>query len=484
MNIREASSLDLFTDSIRLLGDATMCAVMEFDRRLDSATLEKAAQACLMAHPVLHSRLIRGDGPAVWELVNDVCVLPVRVEACPEDYHSHVIGPVDPYGPVQFRVRLLCRPSSGDVIVINLAHAAADAFGLHTLMYQLLQEYQTPGSIPPAEGGIPERDTLWTQEVDLKGVPAPESESEPDPEAAPAPESESEPKTVPEPEPEVESELKTEPEPEYESEPKPESESPEMTVINPMWPDPFGTSGEPSAFHRECISSLEMEAIRTRVRALGGSINDAIIAAYFLSMSDLTGHQGPINIFFPVNLRQHRNDGSRVMSNQSANVCLSLEREEGEGMEEILPRVIRETKRMKENAIGIREQIVMDMASDPEGRQIHQMAEEMAALQRSGFADVFVSNPGPILLPDLEGEGEREGEGKRKGEVGDKGEGKGLTDAYICYPGTSMPCTCFVTSTFQGRMSVTMGYQDSDRAREGTRKAVGLFREYLVGTIS
>ena len=430
-----ASSLDLFTDSIRLLGDATLCAVMEFDKRLDPDVLEQAAQACLMAHPVLHSRLIRGNDPAVWKLVDGICVSPVLAEECPDNYHAHVIGPVDPYGPLQFRVRLLRRPS-GDVIVINLAHAAADASGLATLMFQLLQEYQTPGSIRPAQGGIPERDTLWTQEVNLNEASA----------------------------------------------------SQDMKVVDSMWPDPFGISCESSDFHRECIAPLILDAIRTRVKALGGSINDAVIAAYFLSMSDLTGTMGPVGIFFPVNLRQHRNDGSRVMSNQSANVCLSLERKEGEGMEEILPRVIRETKRMKENAIGIREQIVMDMASDPEGRQIHQMAEEMAALQRSGFADVFVSNPGPITLPDMKEEGEVKGEvgveGEGEGEGKGKGEGKGLTDAYICYPGTSMPCTCFVTSTFQGRMSVTMGYQDSDRAREGTRKAVGLFREYLVGTIS
>ncbi len=405
MYTREASSLDLFTDSTRLMGDATQCGVMEFDRRLDPHALQEAAQACLMAHPVLHSRLVRGNGPAVWEMIDGVRIPPVQAEECDENYHSRVAGPVDPYEPLQFRVRLLRRPV-GDVIVINLVHAAADAFGLHTLMSQLLQEYQTPGSICPAQGGIPERDTIWTQSIKLQGTRG----------------------------------------------------SPDMKVINPLWPDPFGTSGEPSAFHRECISAPELEAVRTRAKALGGSINDVILSAYFLSMSDLTGYMGPIDIFFPVNLRRHKNDGSRVMSNQSANVCFVIDRRAGEGMKEILPRVTRETKLLKGDAIGIREQVTMDMASDPEGRQIHQMVEEMVALQNAGHADIFVSNPGPLTLPDTEG----------------------LTDAYTCYPGCYMPTTCFSTSTFRGHMTITMGYQDSVRAREGTRKAMTLFMEYLL----
>ncbi|MDD4127486.1 MAG: hypothetical protein PHV39_07355 [Methanomicrobium sp.] len=403
-----ASSLDLFTDSIRLMGDATLCGVMEFDRNLDPINLQKAAQACLMAHPVLHSRLIRKNSPAIWEMDNDVSVSPVHIEECGGNYHSLVAGPVDPYGPMQFRVRLLRRPS-GDVIVINLAHAAADAFGLHTLMSQLLQEYQNPGSIPPAKGGIPKRDTLWTRELDPEVL----------------------------------------------------SDNSDMKVINPLWPDVFGTSNHPSDFHREFISSTVLETVRNHARVLGGSINDVVIAAYFLSMSDLTGHMGPIDIFFPVNLRRYLNDGSRVMSNQAANVCLTLNRNPGEGMKDVLPRVIRETKLLKEKSIGIREQIIMDTACDPEGRQIHKMAEEMAALQKSGFADIFISNPGPINLPDIEG----------------------LTDAYVCYPGCCMPATCFVTSTFRRHMTITIGYQDSKRAREGTRKAMDFFIMHLLSLL-
>jgi NRPS condensation-like uncharacterized protein len=405
MYTREASALDLFTDSVRIMGDATLCAVMAFDRGLDPRVLEEAAQACLLAHPILHSRLVRGRGPAFWEMAEDIRVPPLHAKECAGDYHPRVIGPVDPYGPLQFRVRLLRRPP-GDIIVVNLSHAAADATGLHALMSQLLQEYERPGSILPAPGGIPERDTLWTRGLDREAVPVP----------------------------------------------------PDIRVINPMWPDPFGTSRATGSFHRECISAPALAAARSHAGKLGGSLNDAVMAAYFLAMSDLTGHNGPIDLFFPVNLRQHLDNGSRVMSNQATNVCFPFARGSGEGMDDVLPRIIEMTRALKADRIGIAEQAAMDRASDPEGRQIHQMVEQMAALQEQGLADIFLSNPGPIALPSM----------------------GGLCDAYICYPGGYMPTTCFVTSTFRGRMTITMGYQDSERAREGTRKAIRLFRQYLL----
>ncbi len=405
MHTREASALDLFTDSVRIMGDATLCGVMEFDRRLDSAALERAVRTCIMAHPILHSRLVRGKGPAFWEMVRPVSLSPIEVRECLEDYYHLVIGAVDPYQPLQCHVRLLRRPA-GDVIVINLAHAAADGFGLQAFMAELLQEYQHPDSIPSAHGGIPERDTLWTRKLCDHEKLA----------------------------------------------------SNTMKVINPLWPDPFGTSGQPSSFHRELVDAPVLETIHARARELGGSINDVVMAAYFLTMSDLTGHPGPTDIFFPVNLRKHLNDGSRIMSNQAANVCFTIGRKSGDSMKEILLRVIEKTRALKKGRIGIPEQVEMDAACDPEGRHIQQMVDQMVALQKTGLADIFISNPGPFTLPEI----------------------AGLTDAYICYPGGYMPCTCFVTSTFRGKMTITMGYQDSRQARTGTRRALDLFMLHLL----
>lgn len=48
-----ASALDLFTDSVRLMGDATLCAVMEFDVGLNQRRLEAAL---VQAHIKLHDR--------------------------------------------------------------------------------------------------------------------------------------------------------------------------------------------------------------------------------------------------------------------------------------------------------------------------------------------------------------------------------------------------------------------------------------------
>lgn len=97
-----ASPLDMFTDSVRLMGDATMCAVMEFDRNLDPCTSGGCSGVSFgpscSSQPAYPGR----NGPAVWEMADDVRVPWVRVEECSGNYHSLVTGPVDPYGRCSF----------------------------------------------------------------------------------------------------------------------------------------------------------------------------------------------------------------------------------------------------------------------------------------------------------------------------------------------------------------------------------------------
>jgi NRPS condensation-like uncharacterized protein len=406
MHRRPASSLDLFTDSVRLMGDATLISVLEFDRWLDRGRLKRALSSCLDAYPILSSRLVRNGAPAFWEFLgrrdgDDEIDL---VEIGQGDVRPYVIGPMDPHQPRQAMVRLLRSPD-GDTVVINLAHAAADGHGLQVLSRSLLDAYVEPRSVPSAKGRLPERDTLWT--VGLQGDD--------------------------------------------------DSASDALESLNPMWPSPCGPSKAPSTFHRTVISAEGIEHIRNLAHAHGGTINDVLMSAYFLSMSDLTGHYGPLKVFFPVNLRKHLPEGSRAMSNQAANIGFPLTRERGEGMSEVLDKIVAQTTRLKQGQLGIREQVAFDRGCDPAGARVQRMVEGMAGLQERGWADIFISNPGRFELPMV----------------------PGLVDAYICYPGGYMPTTCFVISTFRDTMTVSIGYQDDEGPREATRRALAGFVAHL-----
>ncbi len=231
-----------------------------------------------------------------------------------------------------------------------------------------------------------------------------------------------------------------------------------METVPSTWPSLCGKSRGPSTYHKAVISADQVLQIKQAAHACGGTVNDVLLAAFYLSLSDLTGQKGLQRMSFPVNLRQHLGDGSRVMSNQAANVSFSIKGGPGEGTQATLSKVVKETQRLKTGKIGVREQVAFDRFSDPEGVAVHRMVQEMARGQDEGLANIFISNTGCFALPPF----------------------PGLVDAYLCYPGCLMPSTCFVVSTFRGSMSVTIGYQEGDEPREATKRAL----EGLVGHLS
>lgn len=402
MQRQPASALDLFTDSVRSMGDAVIISVIEFDRHLDADRLRLAARRCMDAYPILSARLVRGNGPAYWERADGAAdVVFSVVDIGNADYRPYAAHEVDPYKVPQVIFRILRSPER-DIVVINLAHAAADGFGMKALAITLMQAYLDPDSVLPSDGILPPRDTTWTEELLDEEWMGPQEG---------------------------------------------------VGLINPMWPRRCAASSAPASFHRAIISAEGLESIKRLAKEHSGTVNDVLLASYFLTMSELTGHYGPQNLFIPVNLRRHLTDGSRVMSNQSANVSFIVTRQPGEGMGPLLDKVVAETSRMKGEDLGIKGQVAFDRGCDPEGRAVARMVEDMCKMQDDGWADIFISNPGPMSLPDVDG----------------------MVDAYICYPGVYMPATCFVISTFRGRMTITMGYQMERESRDLTWKMISTF---------
>ncbi|OPY33146.1 MAG: Condensation domain protein [Methanomassiliicoccales archaeon PtaU1.Bin124] len=402
MQRQPASALDLFTDSVRSMGDATMVSVLEFDRHLDAHRMEVAARRCLDAYPILSSRLVRGKGPAYWEHVDSRSEqLVTVVDIGNGDYRPYIVLAVDPFASPQMAVRML-RSHEHDVLVINLAHAAADGSGLKELASSLLKAYIDPDSIRPAHG-LPVRDTLWTGSL-------------------------------------LEEDL-----------------TDDVQLVNTMWPSSLRSSNGTSTYHRCTIAPEGVAAMKSLASRYNGTINDLLMASFYLSLSEFCGHYDKQGISFPVNLRQHLRDGSRCMTNQAANVGFSISRSPQDTLNEVLPKVVQETSRLKQGRIGIREQVAFDRCCDPEGLAVHRMVEEMAQQQRQGQANIFISNPGPITLPTF----------------------PGLADAYLAYPGGYMPTTCFIITTFQGSMSITMGYQQDQASTEATSVMMDGFLDNL-----
>jgi NRPS condensation-like uncharacterized protein len=397
-----ASALDLFTDSVRLMGDATIVAVLEFQGRLDEERMERSLYRLFRAYPILSSRLVRGSGPAHWAYgppSEDTNLEIISIGQ--EDHLDHMVYDVDPHRSPQLRVRLL-RRDVGDILVLNMSHAAGDATALKVLTRSLLDDYLGHKVLIEDHTGLGPRDTSWTRGLVGKRSPV----------------------------------VRT-----------------EMETMDPMWPSLCPPTDAGWSMHRAKVSQTDLISAKQTAHRLFGTLNDVLIASFFLALSDLTGRNGPQNIFMPVDLRRHLRDQRRMVSNQSGNVCLVLDRRPDEGMQEILSQVISRTKALKADGIGLKEQIEFDESCDPEGRNVQAMVEKMWAMRDQGLADVFFSNPGQFDLPDM----------------------SGLMDAYICYPGSFLPTMCFVVSTFRGEVSISIGYQRSKEGKDATRRALDRF---------
>lgn len=125
----------------------------EVTGRLDEDRLQAAVREAISRHPMARARKLasrRSDRRPWWEITDDVDVEPVRVVPCADEaalarlrcelYSLSV--PLAESPPL--RVRLARRPPgdpAGDVVLMNVNHAAADGFGALRLMRSIARSY-------------------------------------------------------------------------------------------------------------------------------------------------------------------------------------------------------------------------------------------------------------------------------------------------------------------------------------------------------
>ncbi len=114
--------------------DLTLRMEMRFDHRLDPGLLERAFDLVLDAEPVLGCRFIVENGVAFWQRIDGEPRLKLRTFTEKEPFSDYVARPVDISEGPAVEVGLL-RDSSGDTLLMKVAHEAADAAGVKDVAY-------------------------------------------------------------------------------------------------------------------------------------------------------------------------------------------------------------------------------------------------------------------------------------------------------------------------------------------------------------
>lgn len=117
--------------------------------RLDDARLRAAIQRALRRHPMARARKVASPRTAqrlYWEIAGDIDVDPLQVRDCPDDAALEAARarlqntrvPLSSSPPLRL---CLARHPAGDVLMMNLHHAAADGFGALRILRSVARAY-------------------------------------------------------------------------------------------------------------------------------------------------------------------------------------------------------------------------------------------------------------------------------------------------------------------------------------------------------
>ncbi|WP_292427181.1 hypothetical protein [Methanoregula sp.] len=263
-----ASPMDQFNYALQALGDQSMHMVIAFEGMLDERRLQEAASTVLSEIPVLGSRFVDCGAP-YWELLPEtdrdtlVCIHP-SVDPH-QDLPKVLAIPVDSAAGPQICIHLI-RTKSSDTLCITVHHAVMDAHGLLACTRLLAECYRNPDykTLPPTETIDRSLATVLAQfpeTVLLCDRPAPE-----DPPAG--------------------------------------------------WAFPVGPGDCCTRdFAIRTLPASRLDAIKHAGKQQGATVNDVLLAAYFVALCTTIGPSPgcPVPVMVSIDLRRYLN-GSRSVS--------------------------------------------------------------------------------------------------------------------------------------------------------------------------
>jgi NRPS condensation-like uncharacterized protein len=315
-----ATPLDQFNVALDAVSDQTMRLVLEFEGQLESGRLRDACVNLVKAAPVLGSRFVAEDKP-YWEPLENIrgedLLFICESDKPDQDLHRVLSRPVDTNAGPQFRVDLIRHKY--DTLCISVHHAVMDARGLLATGSLLATLYRDPENRSLNGRVKAGTDCLFAQVLTTTPSPVP---------------------------------------------------APAGSDITPFtgWAFPYLANRCINRdFATRTLSPDRLAAIRTYGKSRGVTVNDILLAAYFLAICDQVrpapGEKRPI--LLSIDLRRYLpgngNDGrlenrDYCMVDEISNMSVAFDVLLPTGfssLDEIIIPVFQEMKKHKQNTPGI-----------------------------------------------------------------------------------------------------------------------------------
>lgn len=390
----------------RVICNQQIQCVIEVGGRVDEARLARAVRLAYDAEPALGCRFVERRRGPFWQRRDDIDRLVLcTVKDCASagdvahGLDEFLLEPGDPRRDPLVRVRVL--RGETDTVCVKVDHIVADTGGAKDLIYLLCEIYERLGDYPGYEPAANARGDRSLRQV-LERVSLPDK-------------------------------LRS------------------LRYANPSapaWGFPFkGFGCYDQAFAVRRIEPEEFARLKEFGRGRGATVNDCLLAAYFRAFFELA-RPGPgkrCTIRVPIDLRRYLpGEKAGAVCNLSGQLYATLAMVPGEEFAGTLDRVCRVMGALKANTPGVGAAIVFGAMASP-GTYLTSKAYRPMVVQgmKTGKWDPYLSNMG-VLSP----------ERLRFG-------GAPVTGAYFVSPLQCAPGFLLGASTFNERMTLTIGYADA-----------------------
>jgi NRPS condensation-like uncharacterized protein len=402
--------------------------VMQLNGRLDRNRLLKAVRLSIDAEPVLGCRFIENQ-PPYWKRLDDIdkimfCTFE-ETNNPDQSVQRFLDSPLDMDRDPMFKLKLISSDQY-DTLCLKINHTCCDGTGAKEYLQLLSDLYTRVGSdngifvLKPSIRSRKDQDRLFDA-LDIK-----------DPEAL---------------------------------------RNPQQDIPKTLWAFPWRPGKPGTARASVCkLPNGQVEVMSNYAKARGATINDLIVTAFYRAMFEISQpfYGIPMDIAMTTDLRRYLPDQkTEAIRNFSGGFNTRLARLGNESFEGTLSRVVPVMNKIKNSLPGLQSAIGLEYVEKEDFHQslpFYRIVSQVLC-QCSGYI--------PLCAPVLSNLGILNRSLFQFGEIA-------VTDAYIVPPALCAPGLLLCIGTYNGVVTISASYYESQVRREHVERLLALIRKELM----